>query len=887
MDKFLDFFRRKWIYTTLKWVVFAVFAFGLFFTYLWQETSVNYIVFGQSFAFGGNDAMNDFMLYMWWFLLPASLVCVFRLMGYRDGKVMRWLNAVFAFPVATICLISLPNIIKFMTGGGTPTEAVFGTITNNTLTKTDVGDIRLAVIGMITLVITCFVVSLIEFLSSFIYANNYTNNAGTKSKKSRIDAAGDTLTVNKNDKTYRIDAAADTLTVYPNGKTSRVYTLTVKNGKMFRVRVWECLKENYTLDWRDLLSFVLALFGILICTMPCFALFGLFGYGETQFTYELGVVHRTLCYFAFIIPIVVYLCTFWQKPKARRLVSLFMAWGLLFVYGANWYLLDTINDPFELPLHLCNTIMFVIPIVLTFKMNKVFYFTLFINVFGAFAAMFFPTDRAEMRYLFAPDTVQFWINHWTAFFIPVVCIALGQFKRPKFRHFVYSMIAFALYFGLVLFINPLFTAMGHEKDYFFLNSDTITGVLGKWAEDLQIAKKVVTFRGYQLTFMPVYQTAFFFVYCGLAVGVWFLYEVLFKSADGLALSARVWHKDRQDHFALLTALDGRKATEPVDIKGVDMIQIKHFSKRYGSSGDYAVRDISLEVHAGEVFGFLGPNGAGKSTVIKSLVGIQSITEGEINICGFDVEKQPIEAKRQIGFVPDNYALYEKLTGREYVNYFADIYRVTHAARTERIEKMLDQLEIRYAFDSQIRTYSHGMKQKIAIMSALIHDPKVWILDEPMTGLDPNSVFAIKKSMIERAKAGNIVFFSSHIIDLVERVCNRIAIIKKGRIIDIVSVEDIIKSGVTLEKYYMDKIGFKGAERGLLEYGELNPFAEKPKKIRGQMSIFDKIFGIKSKTPKAPKPDETKADGLQPEQTIPTATATNTTGEKDSQTKNKT
>jgi ABC-2 type transport system ATP-binding protein len=783
LDKFFVFFaKRRIVGTTLKWALFSVFAFGLLFTYLWQSTAVNYTNFGISLAFGGNDTLNDFMVYMWWFILPASLICVFRLLGYRDIKTLRWLNAIFAFPIGVIGVSVLPKLIQYVTGGGTADAGIIGTAGTRT------ADMRLAVIGLSVLVITLLVVSSFELIYSFLY----NENADTK-------------------------------------------------GKKFFARVWAVIKENYTIGYRGVACIALALVGALLCTMPFNTLFAISGKGDVWFSYKLGQVHRILCYLAFIFPIAIYLCSFWQSDKARRLISLFMAWGLMFVYGADWYLLDTINNPFELPLHLCNTIMYVIPVVLTFKLNGVFYFTLFINVFGAFAAMFFPTDGDSMRYLLEPSVIKFWVNHWTAFFMPIVCISLGQFPRPKLRHFLYSMAGFAVYFGLVLFLNPLFTAMGHEKDYFFLNSDQITSVLGKWAEDLRLATRTVTVWGYKLEFFPRYQIAFFFTYCGLAVGMWFLYEILFKSVDGLALSARVWQKVRLDRFALVSQLGGRKVTEPVDIKGVEMIQIKHFSKRYGSSKDYAVRDISLEVNAGEVFGFLGPNGAGKSTVIKSMVGIQSITEGEINICGFDMEKQPIEAKRQIGFVPDNYALYEKLTGREYINYFADIYKVSREDRTDRIEKMIDDLEIRYAFDSQIRTYSHGMKQKIAIMSALIHDPKVWILDEPMTGLDPNSVFVIKKAMTERAKQGNIVFFSSHIIDLVERVCDRIAIIKKGKIAEVIAVKDILAGGVTLEDYYMKKIGFKGAERGVLEKGEVNPFAGAVKKqtdTSGRLEVPD-------------------------------------------------
>ena len=166
------------------------------------------------------------------------------------------------------------------------------------------------------------------------------------------------------------------------------------------------------------------------------------------------------------------------------------------------------------------------------------------------------------------------------------------------------------------------------------------------------------------------------------------------------------------------------------------------------------------------------------------------------------------AKRQIGFVPDHYALYEKLTGREYINYIADLYEVEQEERDKRINRYVEIFELQTAFDNQMKTYSHGMKQKIAIMAALVHNPKVWILDEPLTGLDPNSIFQVKECMKQHAKEGNIVFFSSHIIDVVEKICDRIGIIKKGQIQCVKTIKEIEESGTTLEDFYMDIINNK-------------------------------------------------------------------------------
>ena len=285
--------------------------------------------------------------------------------------------------------------------------------------------------------------------------------------------------------------------------------------------------------------------------------------------------------------------------------------------------------------------------------------------------------------------------------------------------------------------------------------------------------------------------------------MWFVYTQGFEIAEGFA-DIR-YRKEKIKLDLLVLDLKGEKMKEPLTPENKDKLVLLNFSKKYGSSKVYAVQNANLEVNSGEIFGFLGPNGAGKSTIIKSVVGIQPITSGRIEVCGYDMGTQPIEAKRNLGFVPDHYALYEKLTGREYINYIADLYNVPKNDRDERIESMVTRFELNHSFDNQIKTYSHGMKQKIAIMAALVHNPKIWILDEPLTGLDPNSIFQVKECMKEHVQKGNIVFFSSHIIDVVEKICDRIAIIKKGQIMCTKTVKEIEESGTTLEKFYMDII----------------------------------------------------------------------------------
>ncbi|MCL2234776.1 MAG: ABC transporter ATP-binding protein [Firmicutes bacterium] len=221
-----------------------------------------------------------------------------------------------------------------------------------------------------------------------------------------------------------------------------------------------------------------------------------------------------------------------------------------------------------------------------------------------------------------------------------------------------------------------------------------------------------------------------------------------------------------------------------------MLKINNLRKSYSKSGVYALDGVSLELKEGEIFGFLGPNGAGKTTAIKILSGILPFEEGSVSVCGHDIKTHALLAKQNIGYVSDTHIVYDKLTGREYVDFLADIYNVPLSERKERAEKMLSLFELTENFNSPIKTYSHGMKQKIAVIGALIHNPKLWVLDEPLTGLDPKSAFNMKELMREHASRGNTVFFSTHILEVAEKLCDRIGIIVKGKIAKVGCVEEI-------------------------------------------------------------------------------------------------
>lgn len=216
-------------------------------------------------------------------------------------------------------------------------------------------------------------------------------------------------------------------------------------------------------------------------------------------------------------------------------------------------------------------------------------------------------------------------------------------------------------------------------------------------------------------------------------------------------------------------------------KGGLMIEVKDFIKSY-DNGKIAVADISFEVRDGEIFGFLGPNGAGKSSTIKAIVGINKPTRGTIRINGISIDDDPIAYKSLFSYVPDNPELFDTYSGYEYINFISDVYGIDEATRKERLEYYLEYFDIKDAMADQIETYSHGMAQRLALIGALISDPEVLILDEPMVGLDAKSSYNLKQILRQRADAGKSVFFSTHVMSVAQELCDRIAIINKGKII---------------------------------------------------------------------------------------------------------
>lgn len=232
-----------------------------------------------------------------------------------------------------------------------------------------------------------------------------------------------------------------------------------------------------------------------------------------------------------------------------------------------------------------------------------------------------------------------------------------------------------------------------------------------------------------------------------------------------------------------------------------MIEIKNFTKIYNKE-KRAVDNISFKVNDGEIFAFIGHNGAGKTTTLKSIVGILDFEEGDILINGKSIKKEPIACKMQMAYVPDNPDLYENMKAIDFINFICDMYEVPQNERKKRIEKYVNLFELQNNINDEISSFSHGMKQKVALIAALAHNPKVLIMDEPFVGLDPKAVFDMKKIMKDMCKEGKTIFFSTHILDVAEKLCNRVAIIKQGKIVKVGTMEEV-KGDESLEHVFLE------------------------------------------------------------------------------------
>ncbi|MBE5035504.1 ABC transporter ATP-binding protein [Gallibacter intestinalis] len=238
-----------------------------------------------------------------------------------------------------------------------------------------------------------------------------------------------------------------------------------------------------------------------------------------------------------------------------------------------------------------------------------------------------------------------------------------------------------------------------------------------------------------------------------------------------------------------------------------MLKINNLTKRYGDKK--AVDNLSLHIQKGEIYGFIGHNGAGKTTTIKSCCGILNFDEGDILVDGVSIKDDPLSCKKKIAYIPDNPDLYEFLSGIKYLNFVADVFGVSRQDREERISKYADMFELTKDLAQPINAYSHGMKQKLAVISALIHDPKLIIMDEPFVGLDPKASHLLKQTMREHCDRGGAIFFSTHVLEVAEKLCDKVAIIKGGKLITSGTMEEV-KGDASLEHVFLELEGEKDA-----------------------------------------------------------------------------
>ncbi|MBE7074774.1 MAG: ABC transporter ATP-binding protein [Clostridiales bacterium] len=232
-----------------------------------------------------------------------------------------------------------------------------------------------------------------------------------------------------------------------------------------------------------------------------------------------------------------------------------------------------------------------------------------------------------------------------------------------------------------------------------------------------------------------------------------------------------------------------------------MLELINYSKKY-PNGKFGAKNINLKIESGDIFAFIGHNGAGKTTTIKSIVGINDITSGDILIDGVSVKQQPIECKQKIAYIPDNPDIYQSLTGIQYVNLVADIFKVDKSTRKTLTEKYAKTLELYDDLNNPISTYSHGMRQKLVLIAAFVHSPKLLIMDEPFVGLDPKASFSMKNIMKEFVAEGGAIFFSTHVLEVAEKLCNKVAIIKDGEIVTCGTMQEVKKDN-SLENAFLE------------------------------------------------------------------------------------
>lgn len=589
--------------------------------------------------------------------------------------------------------------------------------------------------------------------------------------------------------------------------------------------LFDGVKERFIL--KDNLLAIATFITITLLFTPSYSLavlisptFDIFGKSLVlQHANRLSTLHRVVIYLTILFSIL-YFAVFKNGSKEKKKMAVL----LLAVCGINSFIIShPMSDTFihittyfgrvtfnfkNLPLELYNIALILMPIAIIFNKQKLFDISYFIVLPIAIISTFFPKNA--YLHVFNHLGRSYLQTILSTSLLIILTSGYGLMKPSRLKKINKPILYFAGYFLVVIVLNSWLSnyVEGFKLDDLYngrvnflnTNSPSMVSFLGdNFVKKLFSFNFVLTGGGYKLVFYYLYHIILFFIYIFIFFAMYFV-EFGFSQIGNkhIILSQKIhgFKKDKNIEKKIQKNLNNNVALE-----------ISNLTKVYKGNNFASLTNLSLKLHRGDIVGLLGHNGAGKSTLIKCVVGQEEFQNGEVKAYGVDNVLYPKQFKTLVGYIPDHYILYEDLTGREFVNYIADLYGVDKETRRKNILHYLKLFNLIASFDSKIETYSFGMKQKLAIMSTLIHEPRIWLLDEPLTGLDPQSIYQIKKSIISHAAKGNVVLFSSHLIDLVEEVSNKIVILNKGKLI-YEETTDKAKSDYKgkLENLYLDKVG---------------------------------------------------------------------------------
>jgi ABC-2 type transport system ATP-binding protein len=498
-------------------------------------------------------------------------------------------------------------------------------------------------------------------------------------------------------------------------------------------------------------------------------------------------IYQVIMVFSIIILFVVLYILLIKKSKDEKYNAiLLMSLALVLQY----FKIYTYSDIklWNLPIHICNLGTLLIFISVVFKLRGLFLFTYYINVFGATVALMIPLINDD--FLSFP-TFNFMFEHALVLIIPILSVIIGVNERPKIKEISKIIPLFTGYYLFSIIIGSIFYIYDRNVNYFYVIKDTIANFV-VFLKPL----RNITFNIGKAVFYPVY---YFVIYLGIIALMYimnFIYLYVYSLEDTRVEIRKV--KEREENL-----LKKRKKEKFIKPKSDLILEVKALTKIY-PNGFKALSKVSLSLKKGDILWLLGHNGAGKSTLIKCITKIIEKTEGEVFIGGINIDSLSNETKLMTGYCSDDHCQYEKLTPIEYLDYILNIYQI-EGDHKQIITKYLELLNLIYVKDSVIETFSHGMKQKLSIIASIIHEPKLLVLDEPLSGLDIPTLKEIKGFLTNYALQGNSIIYSAHQYDVSDPLCNRVICLDKGKILSNFNV-DTVEDLDHLKNEYI-KIGY--------------------------------------------------------------------------------